>query len=80
MDASLIVVAKKPEPGITKTRLCPPFSLQEAAEFYRCLMLDTLELAARVQDVQHCLAYAPVEAHSYFKSLVPGSFSLMGKG
>jgi hypothetical protein len=34
---------------ITKSRLCPPFTPQEAAQFYRCLMLlDTLELAARV--------------------------------
>ena len=77
MDASLIVVAKKPEPGFTKTRLCPPFTLQEAAQFYRCLMLDTLELAARVQDVEHCLAYDPIEAHSYFQNLVPEGFSLI---
>ena len=77
MDASLIVVAKKPEPGFTKTRLCPPFTPQEAAEFYRCLMLDSLELAARVQGVEHCLAYAPVGARSYFQSLVPKGFSLI---
>ena len=77
MDASLIVVAKKPEPGFTKTRLCPPFTPQEAAQFYRCLMLDTLELAARVQGVEHCVAYAPVGARSYFQSLVPEGFSLI---
>ena len=77
MDASLIVVAKKPEPGFTKTRLCPPFTPQEAAEFYRCLMLDTLELAARVQGVEHCLAYAPTGAQPYFQSLVPEGFSLI---
>ena len=76
-DSSLIVVAKKPEPGLTKTRLCPPFRPQEAAQFYRCLMLDTLELAAKVQDVEHCVAYAPVEAHSYFRCLVPEGFSLI---
>jgi rSAM/selenodomain-associated transferase 1 len=77
MDASLIVVAKKPEPGFTKTRLCPPFTPQEAAQFYRCLMLDTLELAARVQGVEHCVAYSPIGAHSYFQSLVPEGFSLI---
>ena len=77
MDASLIVVAKKPEPGFTKTRLCPPFTPQEAAQFYRCLMLDTLELAVRVQGVEHCLAYAPIGAHAYFESLVPEGFSLI---
>ena len=77
MSASLIVVAKKPEPGFTKTRLCPPFSPIEAAQFYRCLMLDTLALAARVQEVEHCLAYAPLEAYSYFQGLVPEGFSLI---
>jgi rSAM/selenodomain-associated transferase 1 len=77
MDASLIVVVKKPEAGSTKTRLCPPFTPQRAAQFYRCLMLDTLELAARVQGVEHCVAYAPTGAHSYFQSLVPESFSLI---
>jgi rSAM/selenodomain-associated transferase 1 len=77
MNASLIVVAKKPEPGFTKTRLCPPFTPIEAAQFYRCLMLDTLALAARVQNVEHCLAYAPLEANSYFQDLVPEGFSLI---
>jgi rSAM/selenodomain-associated transferase 1 len=77
MDASLIVVAKKPEPGFTKTRLCPPFTPQEAAQFYRCLMLDTLELAERVQGVEHCVAYTPIVAHSYFQNLVPEGFRLI---
>ena len=77
MDASLIVVAKRPEPGFTKTRLCPPFTPGEAAQFYRCLMLDTLELAARVQGVEHCLAYAPIGAHPYFQNLMPEGFSMI---
>lgn len=77
MDAALIVVAKKPEPGFTKTRLCPPFTPQDAAEFYRCLMLDTLALASRLENVDHTLAYTPADAHSYFQSLILGGFRLM---
>ena len=76
-NASLVVMAKKPRTGSTKTRLCPPFTPIEAAQFYRCLMLDTLALAARVQEVEHCLAYAPLEASSYFQDLVPEGFSLI---
>jgi glycosyltransferase A (GT-A) superfamily protein (DUF2064 family) len=34
MENALIVVAKEPLPGLTKTRLCPPFSPEQAAEFY----------------------------------------------
>ena len=77
MDAALIVVAKKPEPGFTKTRLCPPFTPQDAAKFYRCLMLDTLALASRLENVDHTLAYTPPDAHSYFHSLIPDDFRLM---
>ena len=77
MDAALIVVAKKPEPGFTKTRLCPPFTPQDAAKFYRCLMLDTLALASRLENVDHTLAYTPPDAHSYFHSLIPDGFRLM---
>jgi rSAM/selenodomain-associated transferase 1 len=77
MDASLIVVAKKPDPGFTKTRLCPPFTPEEAAEFYRCLMLDTLELVTRLKGVAHCLAFTPAKERAYFQSLVPESFDLI---
>ena len=77
MDAALIVVAKKPEPGFTKTRLCPPFTPQDAAKFYRCLMLDTLTLASRLKNVDRTLAYTPPDAHFYFQSLIPDGFRLM---
>jgi rSAM/selenodomain-associated transferase 1 len=77
MDSALIVVAKKPEPGFTKTRLCPPFTPEGAAELYRCLMLDTLALAMQLENVDHTLAYTPTNALSYFQDLVPDGFNLM---
>ena len=77
MDAALIVVAKKPEPGFTKTRLCPPFTPKDAAKFYRCLMLDTLALASRLENVDRTLAYAPPDAHFYFQCLIPAGFRIM---
>jgi len=77
MDSVLIVVAKKPEPGFTKTRLCPPFTPEGAAELYRCLMLDTLALAMRLENADHTLAYTPPNALSYFQNLVPDGFNLI---
>jgi rSAM/selenodomain-associated transferase 1 len=77
MDAALIVVAKRPKPGFAKTRLCPPFTSEDAAEFYRCLMLDTLELAAKLNIADHTLAYTPPEALSYFQNMVPDGFRLV---
>ena len=77
MNASLIVVAKKPEPGSTKTRLCPPFMPEAAAEFYECLMRDTLALAEQLSGVDLTLAYTPASAVDYFQYLVPNGFRLI---
>jgi rSAM/selenodomain-associated transferase 1 len=76
-DNALIVVAKEPVPGSTKTRLCPPFTPESAAEFYRCLMLDTLALVSRLHIAEHTLAHAPAGARAYFQSLAPNGFRLM---
>lgn len=77
MDSALIVVAKEPVPGLTKTRLCPPFSAGQAAEFYRCLMLDTLALVGRLRMADHILAYTPPGARSLFEDLAPDGFALV---
>ncbi len=77
MDSALIVVAKRPKPGFAKTRLCPPFTPEGAAEFYSCLMLDTLELAGKLDTADHTLAYTPREAASYFRNLVPDGYRLV---
>lgn len=77
MDSALIVVAKEPVPGQTKTRLCPPFTPEKAAEFYRCLMADTLALMARLDHVDRAIAYTPSSARSYFGGLAPDSFRLV---
>lgn len=77
MNASLIVVAKKPQRGSTKTRLCPPFTPETAAQFYGCLMRDTLALAVKLRGVDLTLAYTPASAIDYFHKLVPDGFRLI---
>ena len=79
MDAALIVVAKEPVSGQTKTRLCPPLAPESAAEFYRCLMLDTLALMARLDSVDHTVAFTPPSARSYFENLSPDGFRLVAQ-
>jgi rSAM/selenodomain-associated transferase 1 len=79
MSSALVIVAKEPVPGSTKTRLCPPFAPEEAAEFYRCLMLDTLALAGRLEEVEHTVAFTPADARRYFRELVPSDFRLIAQ-
>jgi hypothetical protein len=44
--STLIVLAKAPVPGRVKTRLCPPFTSQEAADLAAAALTDTLAVAA----------------------------------
>ncbi len=43
---AVLVIAKSPVPGRTKTRLCPPRTPDEAAELAQAALTDTLEVVA----------------------------------
>jgi rSAM/selenodomain-associated transferase 1 len=43
MSRSVLIVAKAPIPGRTKTRLVPPLSAEQAARLQEALLLDTLD-------------------------------------
>lgn len=45
-ELTLIVVAKSPQPGRVKTRLCPPLTHEQAAELARAALKDTLKAVA----------------------------------
>ena len=74
---ALIVVAKRPSVGKTKTRLSPPLSGSEAAALYHCFLLDTLDLMRYVQDVQPVVAYLPYGSESFFRGIAPPGFDLV---
>ncbi len=75
MPRALIVVAKRPAPGQTKTRLTPPLTPEQAVALYECLLLDTLDLMSQVEGVQLLLAYAPDDAEPFFRALAPQAFA-----
>ena len=68
---ALLVMAKRPFPGHTKTRLCPPFSPEEAATLYECFLRDALDIVRAVPNVTPFIAYSPSEEGEYFKKLAP---------
>jgi hypothetical protein len=67
----LIVVAKRPTAGQTKTRLTPALAPEQAAALFECFLLDTLALMRQVPGVQHEIAYLPEHERAYFASLAP---------
>ncbi len=75
---ALLVMAKRPTPGRTKTRLSPPLSPDQAAALYECLLQDTLHLMRQVPDTQPVIAYYPNSATAYFASLAP-DFELLAQ-
>ena len=68
---ALLVIAKRPASGQTKTRLTPPLSPAEAAQLYECFLRDTLDLARSVAGVSRWVYFAPEEAAGYFQALAP---------
>lgn len=78
--SALLVVAKRPASGQTKTRLTPPLSPERAAALYECFLRDTLDLMRRVPDVQPVVAYLPAEAEGYFAALAPDFERILQEG
>lgn len=68
---TLFVVAKRPVPGQTKTRLCPPLSHVQAADLYECFLRDTLDIMRQVDHVHCVLSFLPEAAEDYFHHVAP---------
>ncbi|HLF74863.1 MAG TPA: TIGR04282 family arsenosugar biosynthesis glycosyltransferase [Anaerolineales bacterium] len=68
---ALIVVAKQPSPGRTKTRLSPPLTPEQASALYECFLFDTLDQMQQVDGARKVIAYLPLEARDYFQRFAP---------
>jgi uncharacterized protein len=75
-ENALIFMAKWPQAGHAKTRLAPPLSIHEAAEMARCFLLDTLDVAAKV-DADRWIAFAPAASSDDFRRLVGPEIGLI---
>ena len=56
MNAALVVIAKAPRAGHSKTRLCPPCTPRQAAALARAALADTLEAVRATPAARHVLA------------------------
>jgi len=62
-DRVLVIMAKAPRPGGVKTRLAPDLSPQSVAEFYACLLQDTLTLVRSLADVEVAIMCPQSDVH-----------------
>jgi rSAM/selenodomain-associated transferase 1 len=67
----LVIMAKEPQVGYTKTRLCPPLTLDQAAQLYQALLKDSIVLASCLDGIDLAIAVTPPESIDYFKSISP---------
>jgi len=68
---AIAIMAKAPEPGRVKTRLCPPLAVDEAAALYRAFLLDKVEQVRGLGDLSRVIAYAPAGGRPFFEEIAP---------
>ena len=69
--ATVVIMAKQPVPGRTKTRLCPPLTSAEAAELAEALLRDTVGLVLGLRGIELAIAVSPVSAVDQMRHLLP---------
>ncbi len=76
LKPALAVMARAPAPGKVKTRLCPPLSPEQAAEFYECVLRDVLGELIPSARWDTWVAYAE-RSRDYFLQLPEQSMALL---
>lgn len=77
---AIAVMAKRPEPGRVKTRLCPPLTPQQAADLYEAFLLDTVSLASGIGHGDVFVAFDPDTARDYFSRMTPAPVKCIPQG
>jgi uncharacterized protein len=70
-------MAKAPIPGNVKTRLVPPLTEEQAAQFSRALLIDLLNSVKELSAVELYLFYAPDGAKALMQEIAGHNFHLL---
>lgn len=76
-ETALVIMAKEPRVGYTKTYLVPPLTPAEAAGLAQAMLRDTLVLAASVPGIDLIVAITPAGAQPYFEEIAPNDVQLL---
>lgn len=71
MSRALAIMAKRPAPGRTKTRLVPHFSPADAAAFYEQMLRDTIDQVSGRTDCHGFVATDSPDSDDYFADIAP---------
>jgi hypothetical protein len=80
ISQALLIMAKQPIAGQTKTRLRPALSDEAAMALYASFLQDIVELARRLAGVDPIIAYTPQSARPYFQTLAPAMRMIPQRG
>ncbi|NNJ08744.1 glycosyltransferase [Chloroflexales bacterium ZM16-3] len=80
MSRCLIIVAKAPVAGISKTRLSAGVGTERAVEISRCFLEDAVALSRQITGCQTAFSFWPVESAPYFVALHPAALLLPQRG
>ena len=69
--SAIIIMAKQPIEGKTKTRMTPHLSHNQAAALFEALVKDTIDLCAQVDQAELAIAISPPKSISYFRKISP---------
>ncbi len=77
LATSLVIMAKAPRAGRTKTRLFPALTPDEAAGLYRSMLLDTIERLRSLSGFELWLAFTPEDERAWFETNIDPPIPLM---
>jgi len=76
-STAIVIMAKEPHPGSTKTRLVPALTFEQAATLYAALLRDTISLAADCNWADLVIAISPPKSSAYFERIIPQGTRLL---
>ena len=80
LGCAIAVMAKASIPGLTKTRLIPPLTPEQAADLNTAFLrdvADNLLAAAILANISAWMAYAPAGSQDFFARNMPDGVSLL---
>jgi uncharacterized protein len=79
-SCGMAVMAKASQPGLSKTRLCPPLTFDEAARLNTAFLQDVaanIRTAAASIPIAEYMAFGPPGSEHFFRSTLPRGTGLM---